>query len=476
MNKTRIFLLSLLSALLLPLFVGCGSEAPAAYTLRTAVTEPVSSLSFAARQGEMAEALAALLTSGFARETEHGWEYEMALCIDDITAEFSEREVWQITETAGRVFCIQLDPLACWDDGTPIDADSYVASLYALLNAETVGDTAQAFLSSDLAPVHTAAYLRAGHAIYAPVVSPYAAGETGDYGMDLAETDVYLSLTGHEMTLSSAYSIAELCELGYVDSALYSRLAAQENRSGYVPVTEENAADVREIAEDVLAFYGLLYTEDAYKELLFYDTGASYPLVAASDVGLYATDTYELIYITETAATAEEFFRFTEKLWLLYDPEKPDSVRSYGAYALSLQSRTHITLEKNMRWLGYRADEDDALYQSTAIDVAIVEEVDEAIRLFSRGELDLVWLDAETAAEWADSAYLTACTEDRFLLVSPRIHAPQESLSPDVSRTLVGSIRYLYDDTAWARYVKVRGGCIDILPTDTIIQKTESQA
>ncbi len=64
------------------------------------------------------------------------WAFEMARDITDVTHLASEpqRQKWNITQPDGRMFKISLNPDAAWQDGTPINADTYIYSMQQLLS------------------------------------------------------------------------------------------------------------------------------------------------------------------------------------------------------------------------------------------------------------------------------------------------------------------------------------------------------
>ena len=84
-----------------------------------------------------------------AEDTENGvyqWVYEMATEINDVTAEHQDdltkyavnlpADTAAEDVTEGYVFEIKLNENAKWEDGTPINADSYIYSMQQLLNPE----------------------------------------------------------------------------------------------------------------------------------------------------------------------------------------------------------------------------------------------------------------------------------------------------------------------------------------------------
>lgn len=80
------------------------------------------------------------------------WIYEMASDIRDITEEFAEKEKFGIASgEMGRVYQIDLNEEACWEDGTEINADSYIYSMQQMLDPEMKNGQADKYLTGECA-------------------------------------------------------------------------------------------------------------------------------------------------------------------------------------------------------------------------------------------------------------------------------------------------------------------------------------
>ena len=431
-NHFRGISCAILSALLL--LTGCTESAPPSYTFRTYTAEMPLTL-HPHERSEEADYAASFTELGFVYRTEEGeWLFAMAEEITDITDTFSDKSKWDITDEEGRVFRIALNEHACWDDGTPITADTYIDSMKLLLDPAQQNSHGAPYTEGTAAILGADAYFRSGAYIYAPCVAPYGEDELADYSFDLTEEDVYLHLTTRSMTLTDDYSIRDIYEAGYIDPALYARIEAQADAYGYIRLTEKNEEDIHALAERILIFFGLRYEEDYFKEMLFCRTGEKRDSLSFSRIGLIKSGAYELTYITAEPITLEAFLDCMTKNWIVHPDGMGDSLKehpSYGPYSLHKVQKDCLIYKRNNKWYGWKDSANETLYgASEFIRCAILNE-EQAAALYEKGSLDLLW----------DSA------SEKYRL-SGRLSAEDGTWH----------FRYIYDDTAWEEYVRARGG------------------
>ena len=151
------------------------------------------------------------------------WIYKAATSVEDVTAENQadlEKYMVKLPEgqtvadtTSGFVFEIKLNPDMKWQDGTPINADTYIYSMKQLLAPEMRNYRANLYYSGESAVAGGNTYYNSGAPIYTAMVAPYGEGEDPDYSYDLAAGieagHVYINTTTSSMTLA-AYSLSEL--------------------------------------------------------------------------------------------------------------------------------------------------------------------------------------------------------------------------------------------------------------------------
>lgn len=215
----------------------------------------------------------------------------MATEINDVTASHqddltkyavilpADKTAADITE--GYVFEIKLNPNAKWQDGTPINADSYIYSMKQLLNPQMRNYRANLYYAGESAVAGGSAYYNAGAPIYNPMVAPYGEGEEGDYSYDLdagIESGMaYVNVTSEGMTLYSM-SLSDLnSNYGLGLDEQISALSSEANPYGYTQITAGNKETVVTVINTILSgLFGITdETEQAnyLKEALFVDSG-----------------------------------------------------------------------------------------------------------------------------------------------------------------------------------------------------------
>lgn len=123
------------------------------------------------------------LSSGFvdisildSEEMLYQWTYEMATSVEDVTGEHQEDLTkYGVTlqegktaedTTEGYVFEIKLNPDAKWEDGTPINADSYIYSMKQLLDPDMKNYRANLYYSGESAVAGGESYYFQGSTVW----------------------------------------------------------------------------------------------------------------------------------------------------------------------------------------------------------------------------------------------------------------------------------------------------------------------
>ena len=362
--------------------------------------------------------------------------YEMATSIEDVTAEHQDdlskyavrlvEGMTPETTTDGYVFEIKLNPNAKWEDGTPINADSYIYSMKQLLNPEMQNYRANLYYAGESAVAGGNAYYNAGRTAWVPNV----AGDSTAYPMaDWVKGDdgTYTTSDGAAMRIVLG---APLDWLGgnslkdYVDNYgenyfgvdAFNSLMEVADEDGYVPLTEENlkllegvitaVADWGETADDTVNYvaYAVEYPEVDYD----------------STVGCYKVDDYTIRYVNESHIDINYFLTSCTSTWLVYEDlyeagkdtsgklvttnygTSLDTTKSYGPYRMeSMQQDKQVVFVQNENWYGWEKDENGALvsytnfevdgekrqqYQTTRVVIDIMQP-DAAKQAFLKGEL-----------------------------------------------------------------------------------------
>jgi len=430
MKKTIAVLLTL--TVCAGLFTACGSGgADDSYTYNGAATALGSNWNPHTWESNADDTINSYITTPFVsmsvKDSENGvyqWVYEMAVSITDVTSEHKEDLIrYAVTLPEGRtpdttesgyVFEIALNPDARWEDGTPINADSYIYSMKQLLSPEMHNYRANLYIAGEAALAGAAAYYNSGTPVYKAMVAPY---ETkGDYSFDLekgiADGIVFINVTSADMTLSSV-SLADLnsgYSMGF--DAEVTELTDAANAYGYTRITAENRAAAETLVKGVLS--GLFdVTDEAelanyFKEALWIDTQTRGDMVDYdSAVGCYKVDDYTIRYVCQSAIDINYFLTSCTSTWLVYEPlyeagkdtsgelvttnygTSKETSMSYGPYKIeSLQAERQIVFTQNENWFGWEKKDGRLVsytnfevdgerkqqYQSTRVVIDVMEE------------------------------------------------------------------------------------------------------
>ncbi len=348
------------------------------------------------------------------------WVYEMAESITDITADFLDKQKWGIgDDETGRVWEIKLNKNACWEDGSVINADSYVNSLKLLLDSDMKNYRANLYYDSnqsDKAIVGAKDYYnndKAGTPIYGTLQSKGYGNVAEALIDDIKEEDIFMDVT-------SAFGIACDTKNGYI---------------GYQDTTKElvdkkgmlGNAGAKVTAKELYdAFFekGAKYEKEA-PNYIYIPSGKLYEETKFEDVGLIKVDDYTLQYITVNSISEFHFNTSMSNNWLVHEETynkgisgdgnvtttdygtAEDNYKSYGPYKLvSFEKDKQFVMEKNEKWYGYNDGKHENQFQTTKVVVEIIPEHATVLQLFLSGQLDEVTLDVDDMDTYRMSDYL----------------------------------------------------------------------
>lgn len=371
------------------------------------------------------------------------WVYEGATAITDITATYARAADYGISnDETGRVYKIELNPALTWENGTPINAETYIYSMQQLLDPGMKNYRANNYCFGDAAIYNADNYYNndlAGSPKYGDLVvgwdqtEPYPGDTSGDTkNQTLNEAykigdPIYINIskpcTFFDDTLGAYYDAGH--SAFYMDengTDLYETYFA--NTTGYVEATPEMIEALKIIASN--------FGDDnpaAYREMCFCVDG-TYEETMWEDVGLYAEDDYTLIYITAKPVTMFYFLTSMTSNWIvykdLYEAGKEtvegliatnygtslETYMSYGPYKLvSFEKDKQIVFTKNEAWYGYTDGKHVGQYQTTDIKCDIIADHNTALQLFNQGKLDTIELISDDLTTYRMSDYLLKTPE-----------------------------------------------------------------
>lgn len=369
------------------------------------------------------------ITSGFynfyLNDTKDGWAIGCDMASElpvDVTSDYVGSYGIEEGDTA-KAWKITLNPDACWEDGTPINADSYIYSYQQLLDPIMLNRRADSLYAGDFQIYGAKNY------VYQGKTSFNALGES---------VEDYLANGGDESQL-------------YIDVTSFWNVTAEDG-SQYVSITDETP--IRdEAVEDENADEA--YVSGKYLYETYLAPGASNADNAADyvgtmqayesdysfdNVGIFKTGDYEIVFVTTSPVASPDYYvpynlsstyLVYEDLWescKTYFNSNGDQVdadsddiasittnygtsaettMSFGPYRLDyFELDKQITFTRNDNWFGYKDGKHTGMYQADNISCQVIAEQSTALLAFLNGEIDNVSLVASDMSTYGSSDYI----------------------------------------------------------------------
>ncbi len=356
------------------------------------------------------------LTMGFydfvLNSTKDGWSIIPEMAADypvDVTADYVGQFGIEEGET-NKAWKIALNPDAVWENGDPINADTYIYSYQQLLDPAQLNRRADSLYAGTFQIYGAQNYFKQGQSSFVPL------------GMTVAE---YVAAGGSldDVTVDCwGFWGAE----GYLD-------AAGNEAPQYVSITDETEYN-NEAGDD--PFSGKSLYDGYFAEGAQYESyGADYcgTVVAFEanyswdNVGIIKTGDYEIVMIT-TTPTADPAYYVPYNLsstYLVYEPlyeelktdtdglfttkygTSVETTMSYGPYRLGyFEMDKQITFNRNENWYGYHDDKHLGQWMTDNISIQVISKHETALLAFLGGEIDSVGLQSEDMETYGSSPYI----------------------------------------------------------------------
>ena len=361
--------------------------------------------------GTQAEAdLLALMNPGLyaisPANNEHGYVLspEMAASSPvDVTGQYAGNDTYNIPDDAetGYAYRIDLNPKAAWDDGTIINADTYLYSLEQMLSSEAKHSRASMFWSGLLRIANARDYYMqdmVGQATYLTLADAgYASvAEARNDGV----STLYLDMDGF-WGLDCGWKSLE-------DGTLIRDEAVPEGE-------DEDMVSANYLYQNYLAD-GASYS--AYQTTFIGIRQSRVTETAFEDVGILKTGDYQITLILDRPLTAETLQWALTTGWLVkedrYGNDYCTSVEtspSCGPYKLTVLEDGFCRLEENETWYGHSDDSRRREYQATAVEYTLYASKEAAWDAFEQDLLDTVTISAPGAESMTEhSTYVTKLT------------------------------------------------------------------
>ena len=388
-------------------------------------------------------------------------EMAAALPVDVTEQVKAEHPEFGIPESAteGFAYVIDLNPLASWEDGTPITADDYVESMKRLLDPKLQNYRAGGYYESGFSIAGAEGYANQGLVVVNDngvtnefVIADLVAGEDGNYTLNgepvWIAVDYAIDWTGG----NSLKDYVDAYGDAYFGLDNWDALVALMDEEGKVPCNDETLALLSSVTT-TNANWG--ETDEDLPNYLVYQK--TYPEVDFSTVGLYKTGDHQITLVLKKSLAGFNLLYNLTGNWLvktdLYDSclsetngawtstynTSVETTCSYGPYKMSsFQTDKGMHFVKNENWYGYTdgkhiyVDPEDGLvypmFQTTEIDCQVVAEVATAKMMFLKGELMQYGLQSEDFDTYRNSefCYFTPGQAVFFMILNGNMPAIQE--------------------------------------------------
>ena len=370
---------------------------------------------------------------------------------EDIKAQYGDKFAIPADATSGYAYKIALNPDAKWQDGTPINADTYVYSMQMLLDPKLMNYRATDYYDGDLAIAGANNYAHSGRTVKranssdgatkAYEVAALVKGDDGVYKTAEGYT-VYIGLDDTGYGWMGGASLTDY--KGYFPEGVYDALKGMADENGYVPCTDEALDTLYQFTgSDV---WGNESREDLGYYLSYDFTYAEYTF---DTVGCLKTGEYEITIVLEKSLSGFYLLYNLSGNWLVYQPlydacikevgdtftstynTSVETTMSYGPYKMTYyQADKSMKFEKNENWHGYTdgkhiyKDPEDGkiypMYQTTAVDCQVVAEAETRKSMFLAGQLMGYGLQAADFDSYrsSDYCYATPATSTFFLILN----------------------------------------------------------
>ncbi len=370
---------------------------------------------------------------------------------EDIKAKYPQFNI-PADATAGYAYVIKLNPNATWQDGTKIDADTYIYSMQQLLDVKYLNYRATDYYAGNFCIAGAENYANSGRVInkanstdgdaMAYAFDALKKGEDGVYVTPNGEV-CYFGLDDTSYGWMHGDSLADYA--AYFPAGVFDALRALADDEGYVPVTDES----------IELLYQFTGSEDwgyeSRDELGYYVSYVKeYAVTTWDNVGLLKTGDYEITLVLGKSLAGFNLLYNLSGNWLVYEPyyskswtqtdggawlstynTSVETTMSYGPYKMTeYQTDKAMKFVKNDKWYGHTDDvhiyqdpEDDLyyrMYQTTAIDCQVVSEAETRKLMFLKGELMGYGLQAADFDTYRSSDYCfaTPATTTFFLILN----------------------------------------------------------
>ncbi len=346
--------------------------------------------------------------------------------------------------TSGYAYTIDLNELATWEDGTKINADTYIYSMKQLLDPVMKNFRSTDVMDGDFSIANATKYY---HQNDGTVLTDNATANAYAFKDLVKNADgTYSTPNGNPIYIGIDFALdwtggntlkqyVDAYGAAYFDTTNMEALVALMDEDGLIPMTEENYKLFLPVITGNPAWGES--EADAYNyfvEKIVYEPNYDF-----ANVGYFKSGEYQITIVLNKAMAGFNLLYNLSGNWLVYEPyyeagkvqigetgawsstynTSLESTMSYGPYKMTeFQADKSMKFVKNENWYGHTdgkhiyKDPNDGkvypMYQTTSIECQVVPEAATRKLMFLKGELMGYGLQSEDFTEYRDSEYCYA--------------------------------------------------------------------
>ena len=485
MNAKKLLALLLAVVMVIGVFAGCNDETvdptnstegttepttPATYTYDVNLTEFPTLWNPHTYQTNTASSIMSYVTDSLYtfdyNEDESGFALVPSMATEDpidITAQYVGKFGIEEGDT-NQVYLIKLRNDLAWEDGTVINANSFVESAKRMLDPVAKNFRADQMYTGEVKIYNAEAYLKQGQTTYVDdqtvSLDVLTLGEDGCY-YTAEGHPAYVAVSATLQYFDGANSLADYVDAygdQYFDTSRWEELKALANEEGLAPLTE----DSYEMLKTTITGNPNWNEDESYlpNYMVYVKT---YEAVDFSEVGIFALSDYELVYVLINPSSGFDLKYALPDGYLVHEATydacastdenglytntygtSVETSKSYGPYIMkTFQADKEVHYVRNDNWHGI----EDGFYQTTDVVIHCVPEAATRLEMLISGELDTYGLQKEDMDKYllSDYTYLSQSASVWGMVFNPTkaaLETTQAAAGDNINKTILTLVEF----------------------------------
>ena len=385
--------------------------------------------------------------------------------------------------TAGSKWLINLNESAVWEDGTAINADTYIDSMDRFLDPSMANYRASSWYDGDVVLGNAQARYESGRELYTWVGNADSVTPTSE--------DVFASAFDYGSSKFIKYSLYTLYKNYGVGAGAPEVENLFNDTATWGTSAEPKYVDLS-TNSDALQVYATAWTymlvnafgsdpatckvnatldgneyddvNDVYSAIYFGLTQYAAPTEAFENVGIKKVSEYQIALYLQRPCSLFNLEQQLSGNWIvktdIYDANKStvgtltattyatslDKYMSYGPYKLTVfTADKEVKVEKNEKWYGYTDGNHEGEYTVTAIDMPVVASADTTLLMFEKGQLDGISLRSQDMKKYGTSPHLMYTPQsysDKIALNSSFDKLAKNQEGTGTNKTILSNVKF----------------------------------